>query len=72
MWAGGSHLRMSRCIRPHRTRPCWLRRQRARCQRLLTVKRNSYDSVSHLLSVLHQVGLNTLDGASYTYDHAAA
>jgi RHS repeat-associated protein len=30
----------------------------------------SYDSVSHLLSVLHQAGLNTLDGASYTYDFA--
>ena len=30
----------------------------------------SYDSVSHLLSVLHQAGLNTLDGASYTYDAA--
>jgi RHS repeat-associated protein len=30
----------------------------------------AYDSVSHLLSMLHQVGLNTLDGASYTYDPA--
>ncbi len=30
----------------------------------------SYDSVSHLLSVLHQAGVNTLDGASYTYDPA--
>jgi len=30
----------------------------------------SYDSVSHLLSVLHQAGVNTLDGASYTYDAA--
>jgi RHS repeat-associated protein len=30
----------------------------------------SYDAVSHLLSVLHQVGMNTLDGASYTYDPA--
>jgi len=30
----------------------------------------SYDSVSHLLSVLHQVGASTLDGASYTYDPA--
>jgi YD repeat-containing protein len=30
----------------------------------------AYDSVSHLLSVLHQAGLNTLDGASYTYDAA--
>jgi RHS repeat-associated protein len=30
----------------------------------------SYDAVSHLLSVLHQAGLNTLDGASYTYDAA--
>jgi len=29
-----------------------------------------YDSVSHLLSVLHQAGVNTLDGASYTYDSA--
>jgi len=26
--------------------------------------------VSHLLSVLHQAGVNTLDGASYTYDPA--
>jgi len=30
----------------------------------------SYDSVSHLLSVLHQAGTNTLDGASYAYDSA--
>jgi hypothetical protein len=30
----------------------------------------AYDSVAHLPSVLHQVGLNTLDGASYTYDPA--
>jgi RHS repeat-associated protein len=30
----------------------------------------SYDSLSHLLSVLHQAGVNTLDGASYTYDPA--
>ena len=30
----------------------------------------AYDSVSHLLSVLHQAGANTLDGASYTYDPA--
>ena len=30
----------------------------------------SYDPVSHLLSVLHQAGANTLDGASYTYDPA--
>jgi RHS repeat-associated protein len=30
----------------------------------------SYDSVSHLLSVLHQEGSTTLDGASYTYDFA--
>jgi len=30
----------------------------------------SYDAVSHLLSVLHQAGVNTLDGASYTYDGA--
>ncbi|MGE5052921.1 MAG: RHS repeat-associated core domain-containing protein [Acidobacteriota bacterium] len=29
-----------------------------------------YDAVSHLLSVLHQAGANTLDGASYTYDLA--
>src|SRR6202166_1793841 len=28
----------------------------------------SYDGLSHLLSVLHQAGANTLDGASYTYD----
>jgi YD repeat-containing protein len=27
----------------------------------------SYDGLSHLLSVLHQAGVNTLDGASYTY-----
>src|SRR5947209_17658271 len=27
-----------------------------------------YDSASHLLSVLHQTGSTTLDGASYTYD----
>ena len=30
----------------------------------------SYDTLSHLLSVLHQAGSNTLDGASYTYDPA--
>ncbi|HUA14935.1 MAG TPA: RHS repeat domain-containing protein [Verrucomicrobiae bacterium] len=30
----------------------------------------SYDAVSHLLSVLHQAGGNTLDGAAYTYDAA--
>jgi YD repeat-containing protein len=30
----------------------------------------AYDSVSRLLSVLHQAGLNTLDGAGYTYDAA--
>src|SRR6202034_3906356 len=30
----------------------------------------SYDSVSHLLSVQHQAGNTTLDGASYTYDSA--
>jgi RHS repeat-associated protein len=30
----------------------------------------SYDSVSHLLSVLHQAGSTTLDGASYGYDFA--
>jgi RHS repeat-associated protein len=30
----------------------------------------NYDSVSHLLSVLHQAGSTTLDGASYTYDYA--
>jgi RHS repeat-associated protein len=29
-----------------------------------------YDSVSHLLSVLHQAGSTTLDGASYGYDYA--
>ena len=29
-----------------------------------------YDAVSHLLSVLHQTGSTTLDGASYTYDPA--
>jgi len=29
-----------------------------------------YDRASHLLSVLHQVGTTTLDGASYTYDNA--
>jgi YD repeat-containing protein len=29
-----------------------------------------YDAVSHLLSVLHQQGNTTLDGASYTYDSA--
>jgi YD repeat-containing protein len=35
------------------------------------VKTNySYDGLSHLLSVLHQAGVNTLDGASYTYDAA--
>jgi len=30
----------------------------------------TYDSVSHLLSVLHQAGASTLDGAAYTYDPA--
>jgi RHS repeat-associated protein len=30
----------------------------------------SYDSVSHLLSVLHQAGNTILDGAGYTYDAA--
>ncbi|MGB7133549.1 MAG: RHS repeat-associated core domain-containing protein [Candidatus Sulfotelmatobacter sp.] len=30
----------------------------------------TYDSVSHLLSVLHELGMNTMDGASYTYDPA--
>ena len=30
----------------------------------------NYDSVSHLLSVLHQTGTTTLDGASYSYDFA--
>jgi RHS repeat-associated protein len=30
----------------------------------------AYDAVSHLLSVLHQAGTNTLDGASYAYDSA--
>ena len=30
----------------------------------------NYDSVSHLLSVLHQTGSTALDGASYNYDYA--
>ena len=30
----------------------------------------SYDSLSRLLSVLHQAGNTTLDGASYAYDAA--
>ena len=30
----------------------------------------SYDGLSHLLSVLHQNGATTLDGASYLYDAA--
>jgi RHS repeat-associated protein len=30
----------------------------------------SYDNLSRLLSVLHQVGVTTLDGAVYTYDAA--
>ncbi len=30
----------------------------------------SYDNLSRLLSVLHQVGSTTIDGASYTYDSA--
>ena len=30
----------------------------------------SYDNLSHLLSVLHQAGSTTLDGATYTYDAA--
>ena len=30
----------------------------------------SYDNVSHLLSVLHQLGSTTVDGASYVYDSA--
>jgi len=30
----------------------------------------AYDSVSNLQSVLHKLGVNTLDGASYTYDSA--
>ncbi len=30
----------------------------------------AYDNLSRLLSVLHQVGLTTIDGASYTYDNA--
>ena len=30
----------------------------------------SYDSLSHQLSVLHQTGATTLDGAGYTYDSA--
>jgi RHS repeat-associated protein len=30
----------------------------------------AYDNLSRLLSVLHQAGASTLDGASYTYDNA--
>src|SRR5215472_16389606 len=30
----------------------------------------AYDSLSRLLSVLHQAGTNTLDGATYSYDNA--
>lgn len=30
----------------------------------------TYDNLSHLLSVLHQVGTSTIDGASYTLDSA--
>jgi YD repeat-containing protein len=30
----------------------------------------TYDGLSHLLSVLHQAGSTTLDGASYGYDYA--
>jgi RHS repeat-associated protein len=30
----------------------------------------TYDGLSHLLSVLHQTGSTTLDGASYGYDYA--
>jgi YD repeat-containing protein len=30
----------------------------------------AYDSLSRLLSVLHQSGSTTVDGASYTYDPA--
>ncbi len=30
----------------------------------------NYDALSHLLSVLHQAGSTTLDGASYSYDYA--
>src|SRR6476660_10606442 len=30
----------------------------------------SYDSLSRLLSVLHQAGSTTIDGASYVYDAA--
>jgi len=30
----------------------------------------SYDALSRVLSILHQVGSTTLDGASYTYDSA--
>ena len=30
----------------------------------------TYDGLSHLLSVLHQAGPTTLDGASYGYDYA--
>jgi RHS repeat-associated protein len=39
--------------------PPWLLRELA-----------SYDGLSHLLSVLHQTGSTTLDGAGYTYDPA--
>ena len=31
---------------------------------------SSYDNLSRLLSVLHQSGSTTLDGASYTVDNA--
>ena len=30
----------------------------------------AYDNLSRLLSVLHQAGSTTLDGAGYTYDNA--
>jgi YD repeat-containing protein len=30
----------------------------------------SYDNLSRLLSVLHQAGVSTIDGASYTVDAA--
>ncbi|HXN99244.1 MAG TPA: hypothetical protein VN881_09240 [Candidatus Acidoferrales bacterium] len=30
----------------------------------------TYDNLSHLLSVLHQVSSSTIDGAAYSYDSA--
>ena len=46
------------------------RRTQSNPARMAVNTNYSYDSVSHLLSVLHQTGTNTLDGASYTYDAA--